>query len=362
MKKLVLHSENDLTYIQLPVDFIDLYMPEASAEALKVYLYLLRASSDPSILLSIQDMTDLFDVTQNRVIQALRYWADCGLLSLEEKDGEISGITLLKVPKEPSLKGSAASSDSPADASSMMKESADQKSYTVNLSGIPKNVPAEKENSEPELLTIDLQALLSDEGFTEILSLAEVYTKKSLSPTQQNALASCYVLLDKKPDVTEYLIENCIDNGHTSFKYMEAVAKRWNAEGLSTLDEIKAASAFRNETVYKVLKSLGIRRDPVASEESMILNWAKTFDLTLILEACDRTMQSLHMADFKYVNGILNRWKDAGVRSLKDVAELDVLHEDKKKAEKNRPSVSGFKAIESRSTDYDKLFSGYQNA
>ena len=360
MKKLTLHSENDLTYIHLPVDFIDLYMPEASAEALKVYLYLLRASSDPSILLSIQDMTDLFDVTQNRVVQALRYWEDCGLLSLEEKDGEIADITLLPIPKQESSKDHAAVSAS-SDAKAGSKEQEASRTYTVNLSGIAKD-PSDVLKKEADEPAIDLHALLSDEGFTELLSLAEVYTKKSLSPSQQNALASCYVLVGKKTDIAEYLIENCIDNGHTSFKYMEAVAKRWNAEGYTTLEEIKAASAFRNESVYSVLKALGIRRDPVASEESMILNWAKSFDLPIILEACSRTMQSLHLADFKYVSGILNRWKDAGVHSLQDIAELDVLHEDRKKADKNRPAVSNFKGIESRSTDYDKLFSGYQNA
>ena len=340
MKKLILHSENDLTYIHLPVDFIDLYMPEASAEALKVYLYLLRASSDPSILLSVQDMTDLFDVTQNRVIQALRYWADCGLLSLEEKDGEIAGITLLPVPSQ--------AAPVQAAAPKAVREEAQQ--------------PASAPEKSAEAPAIDLQALLSDEGFTEILSLAEFYTKKSLSSSQQNALASCYVLLGRKSDITEYLVESCIDNGHTSFRYMEAVAKRWNAEGYQTLDEIKAAAAFRNETVYKVLKALGIRRDPVASEEATILGWAKTFDLPVILEACSRTMQNLHMADFKYVNGILNRWKDAGVHSLQDVAELDVLHEDKKKSEKTRTPAQSFKGIETRGTDYDKLFSGFRNA
>ena len=341
MKKLTLHTKNDLTYITVPVDFIDLYMPEASSTALKVYLYLLRASSDPSILLSIQDITDLFDVTQNKVVQALRYWEDCGLLSLEEKDGEITDITLLPVAGQ---KVSAVVS---------VPENEEEEAAPLQPAASP------EEKAAPVL---DIASLYADDGFTEILGLAECYTKKALSPAQQNALASCYLLLEKKPDVVEYLIENCIDNGHSSFHYMEAVAKRWHEEGLLTIDAIKSASAFRNEAVYKTLKALGIKRDPVASEETMILGWAKQFDLPIILEACGRTMQNLHMADFKYVNGILNRWKEAGVHSLQDIAELDVQHEDRKKAEKNRPAVSGFKNSESRGTDYDKLFSQYHHA
>ena len=338
MKKLNLHVNNDISYITVPVDFIDLYMPEAPSVALKVYLYLLRASSDPSILLSVQDMTDLFDVTQNKIVQALRYWDSCGLLALQEHDGEITDITLL-----PLSKGEVSSS------APVLPDPADTE--------VPAALPSQKRPAETP--AIDLNTLFRDEGFTEILSLAEFYTKKSLSSTQQNALASCYVLLGRQTDIVEYLIENCIDNGHSSFHYMEAVARRWHEEGYETLEDIKAASAFRNEAVYKTLKALGIKRDPVASEESMILEWAKQFDLPIVLEACTRTMQNLHMADFKYVNAILNRWKDAGVRSLEDIAALDVQHEDQKKEKKSRPAAAGFKNSETRGTDYDQLFSNY---
>lgn len=53
MKKLNLHSKAACAFVEIPVDFIDAYLPEAPEEALKVYLYLLRSSLDSSIILSL---------------------------------------------------------------------------------------------------------------------------------------------------------------------------------------------------------------------------------------------------------------------------------------------------------------------
>lgn len=71
MKNLNLRSSINREFIEIPVEFIDQYMPIASTEALKVYLYLMRSVMDPSALLSVYDMADLFDVTPNRILQAL---------------------------------------------------------------------------------------------------------------------------------------------------------------------------------------------------------------------------------------------------------------------------------------------------
>ena len=100
MKKLSLRSEAEKLYIEVSADFIDLFMPEASEEELKVYLYLKRALMDPSILLSLHDMADLFDVTPKKILQALLSWEEKGVLSLEYADGEVCGITLLSEDKK----------------------------------------------------------------------------------------------------------------------------------------------------------------------------------------------------------------------------------------------------------------------
>ena len=52
----------------------------------------------------------------------------------------------------------------------------------------------------------------------------------------------------------------------------------------------------------------------------------------MILEACRRTMSSIHQPSFDYTESILKSWLESGARSLKDVEALDLAHEKKKQA------------------------------
>ena len=100
MKKLILRTEKTLSSFDIPVEFVDKYLAEAPELSLKLYLYLLRSSLDPSVLLSVHEMADRFDVTPNKITLALHYWVEKGLLSLGYSDGELSDIMLLSVGKE----------------------------------------------------------------------------------------------------------------------------------------------------------------------------------------------------------------------------------------------------------------------
>ncbi|MBP5254724.1 MAG: DnaD domain protein [Lachnospiraceae bacterium] len=348
MKKLTLHTRNTVSSVEIPVDFIDCYMPEASAEALKVYLYLQRALLDPSVILSVQDMVDLFDVTQNKVLQALHYWEQQGVLSLDFSDGSLSDITLLPLPDR----------NARTQAPSVKAEKPEP---------LPANVrPIRQEAVQDAVPPVDLTELYRESGFADLLKLAEYLLKKQLTASQQRSLGACYLLLGKDPDLLEYLLEYCIDNGHTSFRYMEKVAQTWISEGYRSVEEVKEKTQQRSKTVYSIMKAFGLQnREPVQQELVFIKAWSEHFDLPVILEACGRTMSNLHMPDFKYTNAILDRWGALGVRSLQDVAELDVKREDGKKAGNGRKKASGqapARSSAARLTDYDGLFAEYYSS
>ena len=46
--------------------------------------------------------------------------------------------------------------------------------------------------------------------------------------------------------------------------------------------------------------------------------------LSVILEACNRTVLKLHHADFKYTEGILSHWNEQNVRTLQGVEQSDL--------------------------------------
>lgn len=90
---------------------------------------------------------------------------------------------------------------------------------------------------------------------------------------------------------------------------------------------------FYNKNCYCVLNAYGIKgRGPAASEIAYIRKWSEEygFALEVILEACDRTMNSIHQPSFDYTDSILKRWKDKNVRQLKDIDAVDADYRKEK--------------------------------
>ena len=72
--------------------FIDEYMPKASGEFVKVYLYLLRCTSGEKET-SVSALADIFDLTEKDVSRALHYWEKMRLMSLSyDTNGNLTAI------------------------------------------------------------------------------------------------------------------------------------------------------------------------------------------------------------------------------------------------------------------------------
>ncbi|MBR5348747.1 MAG: DnaD domain protein [Lachnospiraceae bacterium] len=84
--------------IQLPRTFITDYMMTADALCLKTYLYLLNALTVPGgASIGLKEMEQALGVSRTSLCYALHYWADNGLIALEQKGTRLSSITLLPV-------------------------------------------------------------------------------------------------------------------------------------------------------------------------------------------------------------------------------------------------------------------------
>ena len=112
------------------------------------------------------------------------------------------------------------------------------------------------------------------------------------------------------------------------------------------------------------MKAFGIRnRHPSPTEEEMITAWVNTlgFDLPIIIEACNRTIQKTHNPSFEYANKILTDWKKKEVHTLADIEKLDKNFQEKKQQEKtkkttNSPTInSKFHNFTQRSFSNDEL-------
>jgi DnaD/phage-associated family protein len=106
-------------------------------------------------------------------------------------------------------------------------------------------------------------------------------------------------------------------------------------------------------------------RKLVDSEVALIRKWTGEygFDLSLIQEACSRTIAATSQPSFKYADSILTNWHKNQVHTLADIRQLD---EDfsRKKSSAGNTAASGksvtvnrnkFTNFSQRDYDYDKL-------
>ncbi len=314
MKELKLTKYVQTNATVLDNEFIDHYMVRANGEYVKVYLLLLRHMNQSSGYLSVSELADLLECTEKDILRALRYWKSEGLLDY-----------LDDTPDDPSPKSTA---PSPAASSGL---------HDVQSGYMTSSKAADSVSDSAALAsTTNIQQYRSRKEraeFKELLFVAEQYLGKTLSATDIDQITYFYDTLNMSAELIEYLIEYCVENGHKSMHYINKVALSWHEENITTVNLAKTSSFLYNKNCYCVLNAYGIKgRGPAASEIAYIRKWSEEygFALEVILEACDRTMNSIHQPSFDYTDSILKRWKDKNVRQLKDIDAVDADYRKEK--------------------------------
>ena len=98
MKSIQLHTDMPRNITMIPNEFLDHYMSGANGEFLKIYLYLIRWAGCPEASITATSIADFFNMTENDVKRALRFWEQEGLLRIAwDEDGNITAICLRPV-------------------------------------------------------------------------------------------------------------------------------------------------------------------------------------------------------------------------------------------------------------------------
>lgn len=318
--------------------FIDKYMITSGSSHLKTYLLLVRLLSDPQREISISGMADILDCSESDVLRSLRHWEKKGLMKLGYEEGSkiLSEISLLnpeqaegaqsarqeltasRAPQREASAGGALQQEVPAE------------------DGLPKEVLAGYTLQQEEALPprqVDFASVSQDEKFSRLMFIAEQYIGTPLSRTDCESFAWLYDSLKMDTALLEYLVEYCVTNGHKSVRYMETVAVDWHRKKIRTVEQARIYTPLHNKNLYAVMKALGLNgRQPAPSERKIIDNWFQEygFSLDMVVEACNRTMISIHEPNLNYVESILSRWKKAGISRLEQVQGLDEKFQKKK--------------------------------
>ncbi|MDD4369974.1 MAG: DnaD domain protein [Anaerostipes sp.] len=321
----------------LPNTFIDQYMVKANGEYVKVYVYLLHLVTQGQSF-SISCLADLLELTERDILRALNYWEKEGLITMSKSGETIISIDLLPISNQKA----------------------------------PVSVPVQEEHSSTEatppakilpalrtLSPIQIQEKNNDKTFSFLLYIAETYIGKPLNHNDINILCYFYDDLSMSSELIEYLIDYCVSNGKKSFRYMQSVALAWYEKGITDVESAKSDSSSYRKDYYKVMHAFGLNTNPAPAQLEYLKCWLDTehFELELVIEACNRTIDSINKASFKYANSILKRWKDNQVHTLNDVKTFESKH--KPTQTKKNQGNNQFHNFTQRDYDFDDLEKRY---
>ena len=103
-----------------------------------------------------------------------------------------------------------------------------------------------------------MSRLTSDESFKQLIYIAQQYLNKLLTPTDCQILGNLYSNLGFSGELLEYLIEYCVQNHHTSLRYMEKVALGWHKRGIKDVEQAKASGRGYTKGSFAVMRAMGL--------------------------------------------------------------------------------------------------------
>ena len=383
--------------------FIEDYMPAANGSYVKVYLYIAKCLQAKESNFSISSLADQLENTEKDILRALMYWEKKGLMSLnrDKATGEILGLEML-IPfaerdfdtYENAAKESAASLGVDSDFSETgalnrrnsdlsetgaldrrnsdlsetgaidrrnsdfsETDAANTSTYESSGTDAPSNVNSdvhrasssaqEKNSSAVKPIQVppeQIQELSANEDFVWVCNVVESYLERPMKPTEIQLITYLYGTLHFSRELILHLYDYCISMGKTACNYIQTVALSWHEQGIKTPEQAQNASVRYLASYNAVSKALGLGRGLAEIEKKYVDHWQNDWnmDLSVILEACNRTVLKLHHADFKYTEGILSHWNEQNVRTLQGVEQSDLHYaQTKEQKEKKKPSTSG---------------------
>lgn len=357
--------------------FIEDYMPTANGSYVKVYLYIAKCLQAKESNFSISSLADQLENTEKDILRALMYWEKKGLMSLnrDKATGEILGLEML-IPfaerdfdtYENAAKESAASLGVDSDLSETgaldrrnsdfsETNAANTSTYESSGTDAPSNVNSdvhrasssaqEKNSSTVKPIQVppeQIQELSANEDFVWVCNVVESYLERPMKPTEIQLITYLYGTLHFSRELILHLYDYCISMGKTACNYIQTVALSWHEQGIKTPEQAQNASVRYLASYNAVSKALGLGRGLAEIEKKYVDHWQNDWnmDLSVILEACNRTVLKLHHADFKYTEGILSHWNEQNVRTLQGVEQSDLHYaQTKEQKEKKKPSTSG---------------------
>ena len=307
----------------VPCGLVDRHLKLAGKEELQVILYLLR---HPGEALEPQALGDALGMPLEKAQEALEYWVDRGLLSLQGE--ELSPVPQQEAP-------AAARPAQPQPAGEQASPPQEEKPAGE------KKLPPRKRMVRPD--AGHLAARMSEsESVRYLMQEAEATLGKTLSPAMTSLLLTITDDYGLPVEVTVMLLHYAKEVQKTGTAYIDSVARDWAESGIFTLEaaERKLQELSQRRLAWGMVESAaGLpRRSPSKREEEAATRWVYQwgFSREMLSAAYDRCADNTGKFSAAYINKVLEGWYNAGIRTVEQLQEAErQKQEEQKKDQKS---------------------------
>ncbi|MBQ9514355.1 MAG: DnaD domain protein [Clostridia bacterium] len=207
--------------------FINEYLPVASEDAVRVYLYGLFLCQNKELDAPLSTVAETLKLSEEKVVDIFKYWEEFGLVSVLS----LSPFAVNYLPVRSVFSGKA------------RKYKAEK--YTEFTKGI-------------QLLI--KRRMISTGEYTEYFSIMETFAIK--------------------PDAMLLIVKYCIDKKgeDVSYRYIVKVARDFGERGIVTMEKVEqelSSYVLRSSEISKVLSALSLRRQPDYEDAKYLNKWTQ---------------------------------------------------------------------------------------
>ena len=292
----------------VPCSVVDRYIKLASANSLKLLLYMLRHGGE--VLSEEKLKNDLGFTKAGELEDAALFWVQRGIIRYENNAGKMQ----LASATERQI------SDLPA----APLPKTEQPKPTVQV-------------AKPAVVTSGEVAgiIKSDDGVRMLFAEAEKLYGRTLRQREISLVASLTEHYGLNAGVAVMLLKFCFKIGKTTPAYINSVAANWAEEGIDTIDLANRkilALEKRFEFAENLRREMGMEANftPKTLEDIRVWNEEWGFNEEMIMLAYNKTLDSIGYWKSSYANTILFNWKNAGLTTVEAVKASDEVREKQK--------------------------------
>ena len=316
-------EQNELSALfsstNLPDIFFTEYLPEASGDYVKIYLYILFLSKyDKDI--KVNDLCKKLGLPLKVIQDGMKYWEDQGVLTrkntgyilnnLQEKE-----LHQLYKPK-----------------------------VALSAEQIQKSAESQKKAKTIEYINNRyFSGLMPTSWYPDI----ELWFKK----------------YDFDDEVMIALFEYCFDKSALHRNYIQVVADSWFKNKIKTFNDLDLYYEKQeklNKVANMISKKLGLSRQLTQYEYAYIEKWIIDFNFSFdIIEIALKRTTSKVNPSFYYIDKLITDWHDRGFKTAEQVNKFLTDMKQKNKNIKELEKKTGYQKYDQRS--YDNLNNLYAN-